>query len=52
MIAAGIFSGKKGIFDKDVLIGVINHMAGSRKELIPVNIKAVERGIEIAGGGK
>ena len=49
MIAAGIYSAKKGIIDRAVLVRVIEEMAGGRKELIPVNVKAVDRGIEIAG---
>ena len=47
MIAAGIYSVRKKIVDKEVLVGVIKEMAAGREELIPVNIKALERGIEI-----
>ena len=50
MIAAGIYAGKKGIIDERVLDGVIREMAAGREELIPINIKAVKRGIEIATG--
>ena len=51
MIAAGIYAAKKGLFDIELLTKVIEKMAGSRRELIPVNIKAVERGMEIGGRG-
>jgi 2-oxoglutarate ferredoxin oxidoreductase subunit gamma len=53
MIAAGIFAAKKKIFDKDVLVNVIEKMATGREELIPVNVKAVEKGISfVEGKGK
>jgi 2-oxoglutarate ferredoxin oxidoreductase subunit gamma len=48
MVAAGIFAAKKGIFDKSVLVKGMEQMAAGRKDLMPVNIRAVERGIEIA----
>jgi len=47
IIAAGIFVAMKEILKKDVLIEAIEHMAAGKKNLIPVNIKALERGIEI-----
>ena len=47
IIAAGIFIAKKNIFSKDIMIKTIEKMAGKRKELIPINIKALERGMEI-----
>ncbi len=47
MIAAGIFAAKKGIFNKEVLVNVMKKMATGREEIIPANIKAVERGMEI-----
>lgn len=48
MIAAGIFAAKKGIFGKEVLVKVVEQMAVGREQLIPVNIRAVERGIAMA----
>ena len=48
MIAAGIYSARKGIIDKGTFVKIIEKMAGGRKELIPINVRAVERGIEIA----
>lgn len=47
MIAAGIFIARRPVFDKSAMVKVIQDMAGGRKELIDINIKAVERGIEI-----
>jgi 2-oxoglutarate ferredoxin oxidoreductase subunit gamma len=47
MIAAGIYADRKGIFDKTTLVKVIETMGAARKEIIPVNIKAVEKGLEI-----
>lgn len=47
MIAAGIFIARRPAFDKRAMTRVIQEMAGGRKELIDINIKAVERGIEI-----
>ena len=52
MIAAGIYAAKKGIFDQEVLIEVTHLMAAGRKDIIPVNIEAVKRGIEIASEQK
>jgi len=50
MIATGILAEKKKIFGKDVLMEVIDKMAQGREEIIPVNVKAVERGLEIGRG--
>ncbi|MGB2601047.1 MAG: 2-oxoacid:acceptor oxidoreductase family protein [Candidatus Omnitrophota bacterium] len=47
MIATGIFADRKGLFDKETLMKVVETMGSARKEIIPVNIKAVERGFEI-----
>lgn len=47
MIAAGIHVAKKGILDKKTMLHVIETMASGRKEIIPINIKALERGIEL-----
>jgi len=49
MIAAGIFAAKKKIFDRDMMVKVIEEIGRGYKELIPVNIKALECGIEIGG---
>ena len=49
MIATGIYAAKKDLFGIQLLTRVIEKMAGPRKEIIPVNIKAVERGMEIGG---
>jgi 2-oxoglutarate ferredoxin oxidoreductase subunit gamma len=48
MIAAGIFAAKKDVFGLDLLSSVIERMAGDRKDIIPVNIKAIKKGFEIA----
>ena len=47
MIAAGIFAARKGIFDGKVLGKVMEIMAAGREKILPVNIKAVELGMEI-----
>ncbi|MFH1836644.1 MAG: 2-oxoacid:acceptor oxidoreductase family protein [Candidatus Omnitrophota bacterium] len=47
VIAAGIFIAKKQVFSKDTMIKVIKKMAEGREKIIPVNIKALERGMEI-----
>ena len=49
MIAAGLYSARTGIISRRTLIEVMEEMAGGRKELIPINVSAVERGIEIGG---
>lgn len=49
MIAVGIYVARRKVFDKTILTKIIKMMAGGKKELIPVNIKALERGIELAG---
>ncbi|MFQ5952297.1 MAG: 2-oxoacid:acceptor oxidoreductase family protein [Candidatus Omnitrophota bacterium] len=48
MIAIGIYVAKKKIFDRDLLFKVIEKMAMGHEELILINIKALEKGIEIA----
>ena len=48
VIAAGIFFAKKDIFDKSVIQKVIELMAKGREKLIPINMKAIEKGAEIA----
>ena len=47
MIAVGIYIARKKIFDKKMLFSVIETMAAGRKDLIPVNKKAIEKGREI-----
>jgi len=48
MIAAGIFLEVTNIFKKETLNKVMEKMAQGREKILPANIKAVERGIEIA----
>jgi len=50
IIAAGVYTGKKGIFKRALLESVIEKMLGGRKDLISINIKALERGMEIGRG--
>jgi 2-oxoglutarate ferredoxin oxidoreductase subunit gamma len=50
MIAVGIFSVKKRIFNRTLLVEVITAMAGGREELVPINVRALEKGMELAGG--
>ena len=53
MIAAGIFIAKKNIFDKKILVNAVEKIAAGHKALVPINIKAVERGISfVEGEGK
>jgi len=49
IIAAGIYIAKKNIISTDAVTSIIEKMAEGREHLIPVNIKALERGIEIGG---
>ncbi|MFA6636795.1 MAG: 2-oxoacid:acceptor oxidoreductase family protein [Candidatus Omnitrophota bacterium] len=48
IIAVGIYAGKKKIFDKKVLKEVIKIMAGGRKELVPINFRALDKGMELS----
>ena len=48
MIACGIYAAKKKIFGRDILISVIEHMAKGHESIIPVNIKALDRGLSLA----
>lgn len=52
MIAAGIFMARRPAFDKKAIFEVIDEMAGGKKELKDINIKAVERGFELGAGGR
>ncbi|MGB3082764.1 MAG: 2-oxoacid:acceptor oxidoreductase family protein [Candidatus Omnitrophota bacterium] len=47
MIAIGIYITKKEAFDKGLFFSVIEKMAAGQEDLILVNKKAVEKGIEI-----
>ena len=47
VVAAGIFAARKGIFNKEILTNVIKTMGAVKQEIIEINIKAVEKGIEI-----
>ena len=47
MIAAGVLAKARGIFSEKILGEIIKKMAGKKEELIPINIKAVKRGIEL-----
>ncbi|KJJ84257.1 2-oxoglutarate ferredoxin oxidoreductase subunit gamma [Candidatus Omnitrophus magneticus] len=47
MIAAGIYAAIRKMFKKDTLLKVIEEMAGGHEELTLINIKAIERGMEI-----
>jgi 2-oxoglutarate ferredoxin oxidoreductase subunit gamma len=49
MIAVGAYARRKGILEKDSLVAVIEEMAAERKNLISINVKALERGMELAG---
>jgi len=48
MIAAGIYSAIKKIFDKENIVKVIHKMPKLKKDLKELNVKAVERGMELA----
>ena len=48
IIAAGIFMARKGIVSRKTMVKVIEEMAGGRKELVEVNIRALDRGMELA----
>lgn len=48
MIAAGVFIARKGIISRKVMAKVIEDMAGGRKELVEINLKALDRGMELA----
>jgi len=47
IVAAGIYITKKKLLSKDVMEKAINTMAKGREELIAINLKALDRGIEI-----
>ncbi len=47
IIAAGVFLQRRKVLDKAVMVKVIAGMAGGKKELAEINIRALERGMEI-----
>lgn len=49
MIAVGIYFAKKKIFSENILKEVIHIMAGERQDLLDVNLRALEKGKELAG---
>lgn len=49
MIAVGIYAAKKKVLGQSVLREVIKMMAGGREELVLVNVRALEKGMELAG---
>ena len=51
IIAVGVYLAKKELFDKDFLAGVIKTMAMGREDLVSINIKALEKGIELGTEG-
>ncbi len=50
IVAAGIYAARKKMFDRNMLVDVIKMMLGARKDLVAVNIKALESGMEIGKG--
>ena len=49
MIAAGIYEARKNIFGKPCLMETVKKMAKGRERIIPVNLKAVEKGMGFSG---
>lgn len=49
MVAAGLYAAEKKLFTRQDLVNVVEMMAAGRPELIDVNVRAVDRGIELAG---
>lgn len=47
MVAAGVFMERRKVLKKNVMIKVIEDFAGGRKELAEINIRALERGMEL-----
>lgn len=48
IIAAGVYAKARKIFDKKTLVETIEIMAGGKKELADINMKAIEKGMELA----
>ncbi|MFH1846858.1 MAG: 2-oxoacid:acceptor oxidoreductase family protein [Candidatus Omnitrophota bacterium] len=51
MIAVGIYAARKKMFNKELLIKTIEQMAAGREALVSINIKAIERGMELGKQG-
>lgn len=51
MIAAGVFMSRKKLFDKATMESVFIEMTAGREELIKINIKAIDRGMELGMKG-
>jgi hypothetical protein len=51
MIAVGIYMTRQQTFDEITLLHVIMKMAVGFEDRIPINVKAIERGIVIANQG-
>ena len=49
IIAAGVFMARKGIISREIMVNVIEEIAGGKKELVEVNIRALDRGMELGG---
>lgn len=51
MIAMGTYLAGKTLFDKELLSGIFEKLAMGQKKLVSINIKALERGIELGKKG-
>ena len=51
MIAMGAYLAGKALFDKKLLSGIFEKMAMGQKKLVSINIKALERGVELGKKG-
>jgi len=47
IVAAGIYITKRQFLSRDILEKAISTMAKGREELIDINLKALDRGIEL-----
>jgi 2-oxoglutarate ferredoxin oxidoreductase subunit gamma len=47
IMASGVFMERRKVLDMNAMVKVIEGMAGGRKELAEINIKALERGMEL-----
>lgn len=47
VIASGVFMARRKVLNASAMVKVIEGMAGGRKELAEINIKALERGMEL-----
>lgn len=48
MVAIGILFKKKELFTKEIIIAAVEKIFANHKELLTINIRAVERGMELA----